>query len=65
MLTINKSRNFKVRANTNATCLDNDALGCEVIIDITLERTGLVKFCCIVVVTVNCESCYLTGAGIS
>ena len=48
-------RNFKVRTSTYATCLDPDAPGCEVTVTFSVTRTGLVKFCVIVVFCVNCE----------
>lgn len=38
-----------MRTNTNATCLDPIHEGCELIIDILAERTGLVKFTVVVV----------------
>lgn len=44
---------FKVQISSNPTCLDPVAPGCELTITITVQRTGLVKFCVIVVFVVG------------
>jgi hypothetical protein len=43
----------QVGISSMPTCLDPQAPGCELTITITLERTGLVKFCVVVVFVVG------------
>lgn len=45
--------NIKVRSNVTATCYIPTDPGCELIIQIWVERTGLVKFCVFAVFLVN------------
>lgn len=45
--------NLKIRTSTYSTCLDEDSPGCELTITFWVERTGLVKFCVVVVFCIN------------
>ena len=47
-------RNLKVRSNITATCYIQTDPGCELIMELWVERTGLVKFCVFAVFLVNC-----------
>ncbi|CAG7850932.1 SubName: Full=Uncharacterized protein {ECO:0000313/EMBL:CCA74578.1} [Serendipita indica DSM 11827] len=45
--------NLRVRSNVTATCFIRKYGGCELIIQLQVERTGLVKFCVLAVFLVN------------
>ncbi|KAG8798053.1 hypothetical protein FRC16_008124, partial [Serendipita sp. 398] len=45
--------NMKVRYQVNPTCLYDDAAGCDLVIQLWVTRTGLVKFCVFVVFGIN------------
>ncbi|KAG8822520.1 hypothetical protein FRC17_009558, partial [Serendipita sp. 399] len=45
--------NMKVRTNVTATCLVEDVPGCELIVQVWVTRTGLVKFAVFVVFGIN------------